>query len=231
MNIRILVVEDEPAIQDLLLLALRRAGFEVSVANSAEEAERSIADMLPDLAIVDWMLPGKSGLAFSTKLRANKRTHDLPIIFLTARVGEEDKVQGLDAGADDYMTKPFSPKELVARVNALLRRRAPHLTDDEISVGTLVLNPLMHTVVSAGETVTMGPTEFRLLKFFMAHAERVFSRTQLLNAVWGDHVFIDDRTIDVHIRRLRAALSPFGMEKHVQTVRGEGYRFSEKIPT
>jgi two-component system phosphate regulon response regulator PhoB len=221
----ILVVEDEPAIQELLAVNLRHNGFLVVRAGSAEEAESAINAALPDLLVLDWMLPGKSGVSLAKKLRSDERTRELPIIMLTARVHEEDKVLGLEAGADDYVTKPFSPKELVARVRAVLRRRQPHLAGDVVEVGALSLNPSTHRVISAGQPVEMGPTEFRLLLFFMSHPERVYSRAQLLDEVWGDHVFIEERTVDVHIRRLRATLEPTGEHERIETVRGAGYRF------
>ncbi|HPT48912.1 MAG TPA: phosphate regulon transcriptional regulator PhoB [Accumulibacter sp.] len=225
MSTTILVVEDEPAILELVAVNLRHAGFTVERAGTAEEAESAIRGVLPDLLVLDWMLPGQSGVGLAKKLRADDRTRELPIIMLTARVGEEDKVQGLEAGADDYITKPFSPRELVARVRAVLRRRAPHLADKAVEIGTLRLNPATHRVLAAGQPVELGPTEFRLLFFFMTHAERVYSRAQLLDEVWGDHVFIEERTVDVHIRRLRSALEPSGNHERVETVRGTGYRF------
>ena len=221
----ILVVEDEPAIQELLAVNLRHSGFLVVRAGSAEDAESAIQAALPDLLILDWMLPGKSGVALAKKLRGDERTRELPIIMLTARVHEEDKVLGLEAGADDYITKPFSPKELVARVRAVLRRRQPHLAGDIVEVGALSLNPATHRVIAAGVPVELGPTEFRLLLFFMSHPERVYSRAQLLDEVWGDHVFIEERTVDVHIRRLRATLEPTGEQERIETVRGAGYLY------
>lgn len=219
----ILVVEDEPAIQELVAINLRHAGFLVVRAGSAEEAESAIRAALPDLLILDWMLPGQSGVALAKKIRGDERTRELPIIMLTARV-PEDKVQGLEAGADDYITKPFSPKEMVARVRAVLRRRAPHLAGEAVEIGSLALNPATHRVLAGGQPIELGPTEFRLLFFFMTHAERV-TRAQLLDEVWGDHVFIEERTVDVHIRRLRAALENSGNHERVETVRGTGYRF------
>ncbi|HRE15627.1 MAG TPA: phosphate regulon transcriptional regulator PhoB [Rhodocyclaceae bacterium] len=225
MNPTILVVEDEPAIQELLAINLKHAGFLVVRAASAEEGHSAIRAALPDLVILDWMLPGQSGVTLCKKLRQEERTRELPIIMLTARVHEEDKVQGLEAGADDYITKPFSPKEMVARVRAVLRRRAPHLAGEEIDVAGLVLNPATHRVTCKGEPVALGPTEFRLLYFFMTHTERVYTRAQLLDEVWGDHVFIEERTVDVHIRRLRSALEAWGHDERVETVRGTGYRF------
>ncbi len=221
----ILVVEDEPAIQELLSVNLKHNGFLVVRANSAEEGESAIRAALPDLVILDWMLPGQSGVSLARKLRADERTRELPIIMLTARVHEEDKVQGLEAGADDYVTKPFSPKELVARVRAVLRRRTPHLAGESVEIGRLVLNPATYRVTVEGEPIELGPTEFRLLLFFMTHTERVYSRAQLLDEVWGDHVFIEERTVDVHIRRLRAALESTGEDDRIETVRGAGYRF------
>ena len=226
MTTTILVVEDEPAILELVSVNLRHAGFQVLRTTSAEEAETIIANELPDLLVLDWMLPGKSGVSLARKLRNYERTRELPIIMLTARVHEEDKIQGLEAGADDYVTKPFSPKELVARIRAVLRRRAPHLAGEAVEVGTLSLNPATHRVLAAGQPVELGPTEFRLLFFFMTHAERVYSRAQLLDEVWGDHVFIEERTVDVHIRRLRAALESSGHHERIETVRGTGYRFN-----
>lgn len=225
MNPTILVVEDEPAIQELIAINLKHAGFLVVRSGSAEEAESAIRAALPDLVILDWMLPGQSGVSLARKLRGEERTRELPIIMLTARVHEEDKVQGLETGADDYVTKPFSPKELVARVRAVLRRRAPHLAGEAVDVAGLVLNPATHRVTVGGSLLELGPTEFRLLFFFMTHPERVYTRAQLLDEVWGDHVFIEERTVDVHIRRLRAALEPSGHHERVETVRGTGYRF------
>lgn len=222
----ILVVEDEPAIQELVAVNLKHAGFLVVRAASAEEASTLIRAALPDLVILDWMLPGESGIALAKKLRADERTKELPIILLTARVHEEDKVQGLETGADDYVTKPFSPKELIARVRAVLRRRAPHLSGEAVEISGLQLNPATHRVSAAGKEIELGPTEFRLLYFFMTHAERVYTRAQLLDEIWGDHVFIEERTVDVHIRRLRAALEPTGHHVRIETVRGTGYRFN-----
>lgn len=221
----ILVVEDEPAIQELVVINLEHAGFEVVRAASAEEAETAIRAVLPDLILLDWMLPGRSGVSLARELRGDERTREVPVIMLTARVHEEDKVQGLDAGADDYITKPFSPRELLARVRAVLRRRAPHLASEAVTVGDLELNPATHRVLAAGQPVDLGPTEFRLLHFLMTHTERVHTRAQLLDEVWGDHVFIEERTVDVHIRRLRAALEASGHHQRIETVRGTGYRF------
>ena len=222
----ILVVEDEPAIQELIAYNLKQAGHQPLRADNAEQALTLVANALPDLVLLDWMLPGLSGIEFARRLRADKRTRAIPIIMLTARSDEQDKLQGLETGADDYITKPFSPRELNARIKAVLRRRAPEMTDDMVQLGGLKLDPASHRVTGNGEPVDLGPTEFRLLHFLMTHAERVHSRTQLLDQVWGDHVFVEERTVDVHIRRLRKALEPTELDALVQTVRGTGYRFS-----
>jgi two-component system phosphate regulon response regulator PhoB len=227
----ILVVEDEPAIQELIAVNLTFAGHKALRAASVDQANTLIRAELPDLILLDWLLPGSSGVQFARKLRTDERTRDIPIIMLTARSNESDKVEGLDAGADDYITKPFSPRELIARIKAVLRRRAPQLTDDLVEVGSLKLDPASHRLAGTtpeGKTVPLevGPTEFRLLHFFMTHPERVYSRAQLLDQVWGDHVFLEERTVDVHIRRLRHALTPSRHEHLVETVRGSGYRFS-----
>ena len=227
MNPTILVVEDEPAIQDLIQINLEMGGYRVLVKSSAEDALKTVQHELPDLALLDWMLPGMSGVELTRKLRADSRTKSLPIILLTARGEEEDKLRGLETGADDYMVKPFSLKELEARIKAVLRRRAPELTEDTIEYHGLKLDPASHKVTGNGQTLSMGPTEFRILHFFLTHLERVYSRTQLLDFVWGDHVFIEERTIDVHIRRLRAAIAPSGHDVFVHTVRGSGYRFAK----
>ena len=226
MSAKILVVEDEPAIQALIAVNLKRAGHEVIAALDAESARRHVDAVLPDLVLLDWMLPGMSGLEFARRLRADARTRAVPIIMLTARGAEADKVQGLTTGADDYVTKPFSPKELLARIQAVLRRQRPQAAEDAVEVGALRLDPVAHRVSAAGQPVNLGPTEFRLLHFLMAHAERVHSRAQLLDQVWGDHVYVEERTVDVHIRRLRAALEPTGHGGLIQTVRGAGYRLS-----
>ena len=226
MNPTILVVEDEPAIQDLIQINLEMAGYRVLTYDSAESALKQVQLELPDLALLDWMLPGMSGVELARRLRADSRTKSLPIILLTAKGEEEDKLKGLESGADDYMTKPFSVRELEARIKAVLRRRAPELTQDVIEYHGLRLDPTSHKISGHGSALSMGPTEFRLLHFFMTHIERVYSRTQLLDFVWGDHVFIEERTVDVHIRRLRAALSPSKHDALVHTVRGSGYRFA-----
>jgi len=222
----ILVPEDEPAIQELIAANLMRAGHHVVRAADAETAQRIVRDALPDLILLDWMLPGMSGVEFARRLRSEERTRGIPLIMLTARGEEQDKVLGLESGADDYITKPFSPRELVARIKAVLRRRAPETTEDPVELGGLRLDPATHRLAAAGSPVTLGPTEFRLLHFLMTHPERVHSRAQLLDQVWGDHVFVEERTVDVHIRRLRCALEPSGHDSLVQTVRGSGYRFS-----
>ncbi|MFO1320627.1 MAG: phosphate regulon transcriptional regulator PhoB [Burkholderiales bacterium] len=222
----ILVVEDEPAIQELIAYNLRQAGHQLLRADSAEQAMTLVQNALPDLVLLDWMLPGVSGIEFARRLRADRRTREIPIIMLTARSDEQDKLAGLETGADDYVTKPFSPRELNARVKAVLRRRAPQVTDDVVKIGELELDPASHRVTGLGQAVELGPTEFRLLHFLMTHPERVHSRAQLLDHVWGDHVFVEERTVDVHIRRLRKALEPTRLDNLVQTVRGTGYRMS-----
>jgi two-component system phosphate regulon response regulator PhoB len=222
---RILIVEDEPAIRDLLAINLRHAGFEPLHAPDAASARAQIDAALPDLVLLDWMLPDQSGIEIARKLRSDTRTREMPIIMLTARSAESDKLGGFDAGADDYVTKPFSPRELVARVRALLRRRAPEATDDPVEVAGLRLEPDTFRVIAEGAAIKMGPTEFRLLHYLMKNLDRVLSRGKLLDGVWGDHVFIEERTVDVHIRRLRLALQPSGHDRLIETVRGGGYRF------
>ncbi|MCB5191287.1 phosphate regulon transcriptional regulator PhoB [Methylobacillus arboreus] len=226
MPANILVVEDEPAIQELLALNLTQAGHNPVRALSVEQAQMLIRETLPDLILLDWMLPGMSGIEFARKLKGDDLTKAIPIIMLTARGEEADKVRGLEVGADDYVTKPFSPRELNARIKAVLRRRAPQMTDDPLEAGGLRLDPMTHRVSGNGKTLELGPTEFRLLHYLMSNPERVHSRTQVLDRVWGDRVFVEDRTVDVHIRRLRRALSESGHEEFIQTVRGVGYRFS-----
>lgn len=226
MHKRILIVEDEPAIRDMVAFALRKAEYEPVHAGDAREAQAAIADRVPDLILLDWMLPGTSGLELARRWRRDDMTREVPIIMLTARAEEDDKVRGLDAGADDYMTKPFSPRELVARIGAVLRRVAPGGAEERVAAGGLGLDLAGHRVSADGHLVPLGPTEYRLLSFFMTHAERVYSRGQLLDRVWGSNVYVDERTVDVHIRRLRKALEPFGKDALIQTVRGAGYRFS-----
>ncbi|MFA6178644.1 MAG: phosphate regulon transcriptional regulator PhoB [Methylophilaceae bacterium] len=226
MPANILVVEDEPAIQELLALNLTQAGHNPIRALSVEQAQLLIREALPDLIILDWMLPGMSGIEFARKLKSDEMTKAIPIIMLTARGEEIDKVRGLEVGADDYVTKPFSPRELNARIKAVLRRRAPQMTDDPIEASGLRLDPTTHRVTGNGASLDLGPTEFRLLHYLMSNPERVHSRSQVLDRVWGDRVFVEDRTVDVHIRRLRLALADTGHEDLIQTVRGVGYRFS-----
>ena len=222
----ILVVEDEPAILELLRVNLADAGYDVRAAADAEAASDTLKEALPDLVLLDWMLPGQSGLAFAKQLRADSRTRELPIIMVTARTEEADKVAGLEAWVDDYVTKPFSPRELKARIKSVLRRRAPEAAQEPLVAGPLHLDPVTHRVTAADEPVHLGPTEFRLLRFLLARPERVHSRAQLLDQVWGDHVYIEERTIDVHIRRLRLALEPHGCADLIETVRGSGYRLA-----
>lgn len=224
----ILVVEDEPAIQELIAVNLEHAGHRVLRAGSVPEARTLLREALPDLVLLDLMLPGTPGLSFARELRGDERTQSIPIIVLTARLDEQDKVAGLEGGADDYITKPFSPRELLARIKAVMRRRAPQLTDDAVEIEGLRLDPASHRVTGGDAEIALGPTEFRLLHFFLTHPERVYSRTQLLDTVWGDHVFVEDRTVDVHIRRLRQALEPTGHARLIETVRGAGYRFRGK---
>lgn len=228
MSADILVVEDEPAIQELLALNLIQAGHNVLRALSVEQAQMLLVtrESLPDLIILDWMLPGMSGIEFARKLKSDEFTKAIPIIMLTARGEETDKVRALDVGADDYVTKPFSPRELNARIKAVLRRSAPEMTDDPIEVSGLRLDPGTHRVSGNGALLDLGPTEFRLLHYLMSNPERVHSRSQVLDRVWGGGVYVEDRTVDVHIRRLRLALSSTGHEDLIQTVRGTGYRFS-----
>ena len=221
----VLIVEDEDPILELIAVNLEHAGQEPWRARSVAEAEKLIQAALPDVVLLDWMLPDGSGLAFARKLRADRRTKSIPIVMLTARAGEQDKVAGLEAGADDYITKPFSPRELVARIKAVLRRRAPELTDDTVEIAGLRLDPAAHRVLGDGQNIDLGPTEFRFLHFLMTHPGRIYSRTQLLDEIWGDHVFVEERTVDVHVRRLRQALSPSGHDRLIQTVRGSGYGF------
>src|SRR3990172_842517 len=219
----VLIVEDEPAILELIAVNLEHAGFEALRAKSGEEASRLLGDVLPDLVLLDWMLPGQSGLAPARRLRGGARRREMPLIFLTARAEEPDKIAGLEAGADDYITKPFSTKELVARIRAVLRRRKPQHGETPVEISGLCLDPVAHRVTGAGQPLALGPTEFRMLHYLMTHPNRVYSRAQLLDEVWGDHVFIEERTVDVHIRRLRQALAPSGHAALIETVRGSGY--------
>ncbi|HHH45186.1 MAG TPA: phosphate regulon transcriptional regulatory protein PhoB [Gammaproteobacteria bacterium] len=223
---RILVVEDEPAIRDMIGFALKQAGFQYDEAGDAEQALAAVASRPPDLVLLDWMLPGMSGADLVRRLRSEEITAGLPIIMLTARVGESDRVHGLELGADDYVTKPFSPRELIARINAVLRRSVVVTGEQPIEFDGLWLDPVGHRVRADGETLTLAPTEFRLLHFFMSHPDRVYSRGQLLDRVWGRGIFVEERTVDVHIRRLRKALAGRAYDRFIQTVRGTGYRFS-----
>jgi two-component system phosphate regulon response regulator PhoB len=222
----VLVVEDEPAIAELIAVNLRHNGFRPTWAMDSASAQREIDAAVPDLILLDWMLPGESGLSLAKKWRAEPRTKDVPVIMLTARGDEMDRVAGLDAGADDYMAKPFSTKELLARVRAVLRRRGPDLSREILTIGGLTLDSDTHRVSYFGEPLKLGPTEFKLLQYFLGHAERVHSRGQLLDKVWGDHVYIEERTVDVHVKRLREALGSAGTM--VETVRGAGYRLTAK---
>ncbi len=228
MKANILIVEDESPILELLALNISQAGYNPLRAISAEHAEKLINEALPDIILLDWMLPGMSGIDFAKKLRSNTLTKSIPIIMLTARSDELDKVKGLEVGADDYITKPFSPRELNARIKAVLRRKAPELTEDLLEINGLKLDPISHRVSGNNKPLEMGPTEFRLLHFFMSNPERVYSRSQLLDKVWGSQIFIEDRTVDVHIRRLRNILTQSQHEGLIQTVRGSGYRLSTK---
>jgi two-component system, OmpR family, phosphate regulon response regulator PhoB len=226
MAANILVVEDEPGIQALLTFSLGQAGHKIITALDAEQALGFLHGELPDLILLDWMLPGMSGLELARRLKGDARAKAVPIIMLTAKGEEHDKILGLETGADDYITKPFSPRELMARIKAVLRRRAPQMTEDPVEASGLAIDPLSHRVSGHGQPLELGPTEYRLLHFLMTHPERVYSRSQLLDQVWGDHVFVEERTVDVHIRRLRATLEATGHDTLIQTVRGAGYRFS-----
>ncbi|PTQ86613.1 phosphate regulon transcriptional regulator PhoB [Nitrosomonas ureae] len=226
MSVKILIVEDEAAIRELIAYNLQQAGYESICAEDAEKAMTIIHDALPDLILLDWMLPNMTGIDFARILRRNERTRLIPIIMLTARTQEADKVVGLEIGADDYVTKPFSPRELIARINAVLRRLIPEASAQAVEMHGLRLDPVNHRVTDGNKKIELGPTEYRLLHFMMLHTERTYSRSQLLDRVWGDHVFVEERTVDVHIRRLRKALQWSGKDNWIQTVRGAGYRFS-----
>lgn len=225
MQKRILIVDDEPAIREMVAFALRKGDYEPVHAGDARQAQSAIADKVPDLILLDWMLPGTSGIELARRLKKEETTADTPIIMLTAKVEEDNKIRGLEVGADDYITKPFSPRELVARLKAVLRRATPPGIDSPIEVDGLMLDPSSHRVTANDSSLNIGPTEYRLLQFFMTHQERVYTRSQLLDQVWGGNVYVEERTVDVHIRRLRKALG----DQHdylIQTVRGAGYRFS-----
>jgi two-component system phosphate regulon response regulator PhoB len=226
MRAKILIVEDEASIRQMVCLALNQAGFECLEAADVGAAQAALIAQPPDLILLDWMLPGTSGVDYARRLRQEKLTRDIPVIMLTARAEEEDKLRGFDSGVDDYLTKPFSTRELISRIKALLRRSAPHTTETAVELDGLQLDPTTHRVTAGGKPLALGPTEFRLLHFFMSHPERVHSRERLLNDVWGENVYVEERTVDVHIRRLRKALAGSGHDRLLQTVRGSGYRFS-----
>jgi two-component system phosphate regulon response regulator PhoB len=226
MQKRILIVDDEPAIRDMVAFALRKGEYEPAHAGDAREAQAAIAERVPDLILLDWMLPGTSGIELARRWRKDQLTREIPIIMLTARGEENDRVGGLEAGVDDYVVKPFSARELLARIRAVLRRSRDDDEDGNVSSGVLRIDGAAHRVFAGEAQVQIGPTEYRLLHFFMTHPERVYSRTQLLDRVWGGNVYVEERTVDVHIRRLRKTLEPHGVEHMVQTVRGSGYRFS-----
>jgi len=226
---RILVVEDEAGIREMIRFALERESFDVLEAGDVSEGRVHVADLRPDLILLDWMLPGTSGVDYARELKADATTRDIPVIIVTARVEEEDTVRGLNVGADDYMTKPFSFPELIARIHAVLRRAAPGGESECITVSGLAVDAASQRVTADGDPVRLGPTEYRLLHFFASHPERVYTREQVLDRVWGHNVYVEERTVDVHIRRLRKALAPFGYDGMIQTVRGTGYRFSDKF--
>ncbi len=228
MSKRILIVEDEPAIREMVETALASAGFTTSPAADASEADAAIRVAPPHLILLDWMLPGVGGVELARRLRRSEATRETPIIMLTARCEEQDRLQAFEAGIDDYVSKPFSVRELLARIKAVLRRSAGTDADAAIEVDGLRLDPASHRVSSRGRPLKVGPTEFRMLRFFMGHQDRVFTRSQLLDRVWGSHVYVEERTVDVHIRRLRKALMPYGHERLIQTVHGTGYRFSRE---
>ena len=226
---KILIVDDEAAIREMIAIALDLAGYECLEAEDALQAHHRVVDDRPALILLDWMLPGMSGIELARRLKRDEGTSEIPIIMLTARGEEDNKIQGLDAGADDYITKPFSTRELVSRIKAVLRRSSALSQEKAIDVDGLKLDPVSHRVTARDKPVEMGPTEYRLLAFFMSHPERAYTRTQMLDQVWGGNVYVEDRTIDVHIRRLRKALEPYGYDRFVQTVRGTGYRFSTQV--
>ncbi|OUR75031.1 phosphate regulon transcriptional regulatory protein PhoB [Colwellia psychrerythraea] len=229
MSRKILVVEDETPIREMISFVLDQNGFNAIEACDIEQALAKVHEPYPDLILLDWMLPGGTGVSLAKKLKQNEYTRNIPIIMLTARSDEDDKVKGFEAGVDDYVTKPFSPKELIARIKAVIRRVSPTSLEEEVDFHGLKLDPVAHRVAINGNSLDLGPTEFRLLHFFMTHTERVYSREQLLDNVWGTNIYVEDRTVDVHIRRLRKAISGEGHEDFIQTVRGAGYRFSSKL--
>lgn len=228
MSTKLLVVDDEAAIREMVSFTLKRNGFEIIEAEDGRSAQLRLTETQPDLILLDWMLPDVSGVDLARRFKKDDATNEIPIIMLTARGEEDDKVRGLEAGADDYITKPFSPRELSARIKAVLRRSSPSHASDTLKADTLTLDLQSHRVTAADAPIELGPTEFRLLQFFMSHQDRVYSRGQLLDQVWGSNVYVEERTVDVHIRRLRKALSDSGTERYIQTVRGAGYRFSIK---
>jgi two-component system phosphate regulon response regulator PhoB len=230
MNATILIVEDDLEVQELIAINLQRAGYHPLRAPSVPKAEALLRETLPDLVLLDWMLPDTPGMTFARRLRNDQRTKDIPIIMLTARTGESDRVAGLEAGVDDYVTKPFFPRELLARIRAVMRRCLPQLTGDIVEIAGVRIDPAARRITCGGHDVELGDIEFRMLHFFMTHAERVYSRAQLLDEVWGDRVFVEERTVDVHIRRLRQTLKPTGHEELLETVRGVGYRFRRNLP-
>jgi two-component system phosphate regulon response regulator PhoB len=225
----IMVVEDEPAVREMITFVLDQSGYATLGAGSVDEARSHLANHPPDLILMDWMLPGVSGVEFTRELKQDPMTREIPVIMLTARGEEDDKIRGLECGAEDYVTKPFSPRELMARIKVILRRLAPHATEETVVAGDLRLDPSAYRVSVDGKVVELGPTEFKLLHFFMTHRDKVYSRSRLLDKVWGTNVYIEERTVDVHVRRLRQTLEPFKLEGLIQTVRGAGYRFSEQV--
>ena len=229
MKKNVLIVEDEAGIREMIAFVLRRAEFEPILAEDAREAQSRIMELVPDVILLDWMLPGMSGVDYARRLRREDLTRDIPIIMLTARGEEDDRVHGLEVGADDYLVKPFSNRELIARLRAVLRRSGQFGDDEVVELGDLRIDTASHRIHAAGKAVNMGPTEYRLIHFFMTHPERVYSRSQLLDHVWGGNVYVEERTVDVHIRRLRKSLSDQGCDRYIQTVRGAGYRFSTDI--
>lgn len=228
MSKTILIIEDEPAIREMVSIALSGSGFNLIEASDANSAERAIGQSMPSLILLDLMLPDINGLDFTRRLKTDEFTRDVALIILTARTEESNKIRGLELGADDYVTKPFSPKELIARIKAVLRRSQAMDAGDILCIGDLKLDPSSHRISVNDHIVNMGPTEYRLLHFFLTHRERVYSRTQLLDRVWGRNAYVEERTVDVHIRRLRKCLAPRGYDRYIQTVRGAGYRFSEQ---
>lgn len=230
MTATILIIEDDLEVQELIAINLQRAGYRALRAASVPQAEALLRETLPDLVLLDWMLPDTPGMTFARRLRNDQRTKEIPIIMLTARTGESDRVAGLEAGVDDYITKPFFPRELLARIRAVMRRCVPQLTGDVVEIAGVKIDPAARRITCGGRDIELGDIEFRMLHFFMTHPERVYSRAQLLDEVWGDRVFVEERTVDVHIRRLRQTFKPTGHEELLETVRGVGYRFRRSLP-